>query len=103
MAVAGVAAATTGVASAQKDGGSAVVRVDRVDATRDEVVVDGSLVGAAPSSLELVVDGRRTEPTSVGSLSGTGGRNDVVAVIDNAGSLGNGTVQLAKRALEPLL
>jgi len=102
MAVAGVAAATTGVAAAQKDGGSAVIRVDRVDATGDEVVLDGSIVGAEPSTLELVVDGRRTEPTSLGTLA-DGGRNDVVAVIDNASSLGNGTVQLAKRALHPLM
>ncbi len=103
MVLVGVAAATTGVASAQKDGGSTVIRVDKVDATRGEVVVHGSLVGADPSTIELVVDGKRTEPGSVDSLAGAGGRNEVIAVIDNSGSLGNGTVQLAKRALQPLL
>ena len=62
MAVAGVAAATTGVAAAQKDGGSAVIRVDRVDATGDEVVLDGSIVGAEPSTLELVVEAGAPSP-----------------------------------------
>jgi tight adherence protein B len=98
----GVGAVSTGVASAQKDGSSVAVTVDRVDARGDSVVVEGSLTGAEASSLEFALDGERTEPSSVGSLAEVGGRNDVIAVVDNAEILGNATVQLTKEALSAL-
>jgi tight adherence protein B len=101
--VLGVAGLTTGVASAQKDDTSTKLVVDRVDAREDEVVVSGSLTGADPSSIELTVDGAAYEPTSAVTLAESGGRNEVIVVLDNAEALGNATVQLAKSALSHLM
>lgn len=102
MVVLGVAAVSTGVASAQKEGASSV-SVDRVDARGGEVLVEGSLIGGDLSQLQVLVDGKATEATRVGTLAELGSRNDVVAVIDNAAALGNATVQLAKDALAPIM
>jgi tight adherence protein B len=102
LAVLGVTAVMPGVASAQREDGSVALSVDRVDATGDRVLVDGGLTGADPSGLSLSVDGTAVDPADVRSIGG-GLRNDVVVVVDNAASLGNATVQLAKDALEPLM
>lgn len=100
-AVLGVASLTVGDAAAQRDQDGGVV-VDRVDARGDEVVVEGSIVGADPASVQLSSDGEQLDTGDVGTV-GDGVRNEVVAVIDNADALGNGTVQLAKQALDPLM
>ncbi len=85
----------------EKDAGSAVV-VDHVDARGEDVTVEGSVTGGDPASVEVTAAGEPVEVSSV-DVVGDGVRNEVVAVLDNAKSLGNGTVQLAKQSLEPLM
>lgn len=102
VAVGGFLVTDAGAARAQdEDAGTAVV-VDRVDATGDEVLLQGSLTGAGLDTLEVSSDGEPVTPTSVSDLS-SGVRNEVVVVIDNASALGNATVQLAKSGLAPLM
>lgn len=87
-------------AGAQQDGSS--LRVDRVDATGDAVLVSGSLEGVDADQLEVSSSGDEVPVEDVRSVAGGELRNEVVVVIDNAESLGNATVQLAKQALDPL-
>lgn len=94
--VVGVSAVAPGIAGAQKD--APRLTVDRVDASGSDVVVDGWMTGGEPADLELTVGGETVTPTVVGPLGEVGGRNDVVVVIDNAESIGNAPVQLAKDA-----
>ena len=101
MAVGGFLVTDAGAARAQDDTGTALV-VDRIDATGDDVQVEGSLVGAGVDSLELSSEGDAVATTSVKDVAG-GVRNEVVVVIDNASALGNATVQLAKSGLAPLM
>ncbi|MFN7151185.1 MAG: vWA domain-containing protein, partial [Microthrixaceae bacterium] len=103
-AVLGLTSFAVGDAGAQDDEdaqGSAVV-VDHVDARGGDVTVDGSVTGADPASVEVTAAGEPVELTSV-DVVGDGLTNEVVAVLDNAESLGNGTVQLAKQSLDALL
>ncbi len=104
--VLGVGSFAIGDVAAQKPESSskdASIVVDSVDATGDRVVLDGSLIGASPDSIELSSDGERVVPDKIEAASDGALRNEVVAVIDNADSLGNATVQLAKQALDPLM
>jgi tight adherence protein B len=95
------AIADVGAQKDDEDTGSAVV-VDHVDARGEDVTVDGSVTGGDPASVEVTAAGDPVEVSSV-DVVGDGVRNEVVAVLDNAKSLGNGTVQLAKQSLEPLM
>ena len=78
----------------------ASITVDSVDARGDRIVVDGSVVGADPASLAFRVG---TTPAMGTTAVGPQVPLDVVAVIDNAAPLKNGTVQLAKQAIAQLL
>jgi tight adherence protein B len=100
--VLGVGSMFVGEAGAQKESSGSTVTVDRVDATGDVVVADGSVTGADPSSLELSSSGQGLEASDV-ATAGEGLRNEVVAVIDTTETLGNATVQLAKQGLDPLM
>ena len=59
--VLGVGSMFVGEAGAQKESSGSTVTVDRVDATGDVVVADGSVTGADPSSLELSSSGQGLE------------------------------------------
>lgn len=100
----GIGAVLVAPASAQDDESAeqVVLSVSRVDATGDDVVVQGWLVGAEPSQLSASSDGEPLDPVGLRTV-GDGLTNEVVAVIDNSASLSNGTVQLAKQALAPLM
>jgi tight adherence protein B len=100
--VLGIGSLSIGDAGAQKSSGSGEVTVDRVDATGDVVIADGSVTGGDPSSLEVSSSGTPIEPGDI-ATTGKGLRNDVVAVIDTTETLGNATVQLAKQGLDPLM
>lgn len=105
LTVLGLGSVAVGSAGAQQDESSeapAAVAVDRVDATGEVVVADGWVRGADPAGLELSSGDTTIDPERVATI-GSGLGNDVVAVIDSSASLGNGTVQLAKQAMEPLL
>ena len=99
--VAGLGSVLVGEAGAQKKSSDASVTVDRVDATGDVVVAEGSVRGADPASVRVASAETSLEVTGVDTV-GAGLRNDVVAVIDTTASLGNATVQLAKQGLDPL-
>lgn len=91
------------VVSAQSEGApSERLTIDRVDARDGKVVIEGSLVGSDPAGLSASISGEPVGELSVTTLGPELG-NDVIAVIDNAGSLPNAAVQLAKQALEPLM
>lgn len=79
------------------------INVGRVDATGDAVRVDGWVTGAQPSAIEVQIAGRKVTPTSAQLTSEAGMTTDAVVVIDNAAVLGNAAVQLAKKAIAPLL
>ncbi len=100
--VAGLGSVLVGEAGAQKKSSDASVTVDRVAATGDVVVAEGSVRGADPASVRVASAETSLEVTGVDTV-GAGLRNDVVAVIDTTASLGNATVQLAKQGLDPLL
>jgi tight adherence protein B len=100
--VLGVGSLFAGEAGAQKQASTGDVTVDRVDATGDVVVAEGSVTGADPTSVELSSSGTSIDPAEV-ATTGKGLRNDVVAVLDTTESLGNATVQLAKQGLDPLM
>ncbi len=89
--------------SAQSGADAGRLVIDRVDARGESTVVEGALVGAEPSGLTATVDGEPVDVASVAALGEQGLANDVIAVIDNSGSLPNAAVQLAKQALEPLM
>jgi tight adherence protein B len=103
-AVLGLTSLAVGDAGAQddEDAPSAAVVVDHVDARGADVTVDGSVTGADPASVEVTAAGEPVELSSV-DVVGDGVSNEVVAVLDNAESLGNATVQLSKQSLEALL
>lgn len=103
-AVLGLTSLAVGDAGAQDDEGaqSSVVVVDHVDARGEDVTVDGSVTGGDPASVEVTAAGEPVELSSV-DVVGDGVTNEVVAVLDNAQALGNGTVQLAKQSLTPLM
>ncbi len=105
LAVLGLGAVLPARAAAQQDapsGGGATISVERVDATGDVVVADGSVIGADPARISVTSGSATLDPRSV-EVVGDGLANDVVVVIDNTGSLGNATVQLAKQAVDALL
>lgn len=96
-------AGVTGVAGAARsasDGRAPQLSVQQVAATGPDVVVTGSLVGADPSTLRAVVDGKTVDSRVT---AGPQVPLDAVVVLDNSASPGNATVQLAKQALAPLL
>lgn len=74
--------------------------VQRVDARTDRVVVSGDLVGPPQDQLTAVLRGQTVDSEVVPADKVP---LDAVVVLDNAASLGNATVQLAKQALAPLL
>lgn len=76
------------------------LNVQRVDARSEHVTVTGDLVGAQTDQLTAVLRGRTVDSEAVGSDKLP---LDAIVVLDNAASLGNATVQLAKQALAPLL
>ncbi|MEZ5309665.1 MAG: type II secretion system F family protein [Microthrixaceae bacterium] len=79
------------------------VAINRVDATGGKVRVGGWVTGGAPSDLRLTVGGKSVTPESASLNSAAGRSSDVMVVLDNATALGNATVQLSKKALEPLM
>jgi tight adherence protein B len=103
-AVLGLTSLAVGDAGAQndEDAPTAAVVVDHVDARGADVTVDGSVTGADPASVEVTAAGDAVELSSV-DVVGDGVSNEVVAVLDNAESLGNATVQLSKQSLDALL
>lgn len=101
--VLGVGSLLATEAGAQKDDApSSTVVVDRVDATGDTVLLDGSVTGADASAVTLSSGGNEVAVGDVATAA-DGLRNEVVAVIDTTETLGNATVQLAKQALDPLM
>lgn len=96
---AGTASADTG--SATKT--SSTLKVQSVDDTGANTVIEGWVTGSSVDDVIVKVDGRSVKPLSAQLNSKAGRSTDVVAVLDNAAGLGNATVQLAKRALAPLL
>jgi tight adherence protein B len=101
--VLGVGSLLATEAGAQKDDApSSTVVVDRVDATGDTVLLDGSVTGADASAVTLSSGGTEVAVGDV-TTAADGLRNEVVAVIDTTETLGNATVQLAKQALDPLM
>ena len=107
-ALASLAVVSVGTASAQDDPAATdapatTLSVGRVDATGDNVVIDGWLTGGSPGDVVVNVDGRVVQPISADLDSAAGRTSDAVVVIDNAASLGNAAVQLAKRAIAPLM
>ncbi len=99
VAVGGFAIGDAGAVRSQEEKGGPSVVVDRIDATGDDVRVEGSLVGADVETLTLASGSEKIEVTDADD----GIRNEVVVVIDNASALGNATVQLAKDGLAPLM
>lgn len=100
--VLGVGSLFLGDAGAQEEKGSTTsVVIDRVDASGDSVVADGTIIGAGADDLRLR-SGDEQLDASVTTV-GIGLANDVVAVIDTTETLGNGTVQLAKQSVTALL
>lgn len=79
------------------------VQVNTVDAREDLVRVGGWVVGGTPDQLQVSLGGTEVTPTSAVLNSANGRRSDVMVVLDNAASLRNGTVQLAKASLAPLM
>lgn len=102
VAVGGMAVTDAGAAASQDDPPGTSVVIDRIDATGDDVVVEGSVVGAGVDSLTLTSGSEPIATTGTQDVAG-GVRNEVVVVIDNAAALGNATVQLAKSGLAPLM
>lgn len=98
LALLGVAGLWGGSAGAQQDPDGPALTVDRVDARGDELVVDGTLVGASPDGIRARIGDTRVDPTSPQRPP-----VDVVAVIDNGERAGNGAVQLAVDGLAPLM
>ncbi|MFZ4519777.1 MAG: type II secretion system F family protein [Microthrixaceae bacterium] len=96
----GTVAVTDGAGAQDRSSGRTQVGVQQVDARGADVVADGTLVGAEASSLRAEVNGRAVAATV---RSGADLPLDVVAVVDSAAALGNGTVQLALDSLAPLL
>lgn len=78
------------------------VTVNSVDARAVPIRVGGWVVGATPDRLEVSVGGNTVEATSAALNAVNGRGSDVMVVLDNAASLRNGTVQLAKAAIAPL-
>ncbi|HTO01574.1 MAG TPA: type II secretion system F family protein [Microthrixaceae bacterium] len=97
------AGAADGDKAKAKGQASSELAVGSVDATGDYTVIEGWLTGASVDDIKVKVDGRSVTPASAELNTKSGRSTDVVAVIDNSGLLGNGTVQLAKSALEPLM
>lgn len=93
------------VASAEQPLGidDPIVVVNAVDARDVPTRIGGWVIGAAPGTLDLSIDGQDVGPTSATLNSAIGRSSDVIVVLDNAASMRNGTVQLAKASLDPLI
>lgn len=91
-----------GAADTPPEPSDPVVRVNSVDAREVPTRIGGWLVGGTPEALGVSVDGEDVDPTSATFNSAIGRSSDVIVVLDNAASLRNGTVQLAKASLAPL-
>lgn len=83
--------------------GEPVVVVNSVDATDTPIRVGGWLVGGSPGDVQVSLDGDTVTPASANLNSTNGRQSDVMVVVDNAASLRNGTVQLSKSSLAPLM
>lgn len=98
----GVSAAARSAVATEVDN-DPVLTVNSVDARDVPMRISGWLVGGDADRLGLSIDGESVTPTFKGLNASVGRRSDVIAVVDNAKSLGNGTVQLAKSALDSLM
>lgn len=78
------------------------IDVQSVQATSETVTVTGVLRGADLNALELKIGDAAVPVTSAARLSESDVPQWVVAVIDNAHRVGNGTLTMQKRALDAL-
>ncbi len=101
IALVGTAVVQVGAVSAQ-DSEESTLRVERVDARGDEVVIEGVAPGVDPATIEVTSGDDAVEVTSAATVGTDDLDHEVVAVIDNAEALGNAVVQLAKQGLDPL-
>ena len=101
IALVGTAVVQVAAVSAQ-DTEESTLRVERVDARGDEVVIEGVAPGVDPATIEVTSGDDAVDVTSAATVGSDDLDHEVVAVIDNAEALGNAVVQLAKQGLEPL-